>query len=558
MYRFGWRTFLKWKGQWISLLFFACAMQFSIAATAEPYRRLVNFEWEAIPNARLYEIEIAPVKSATETKPYLFTTTSPAWNGKLNPGIYTMRLRSKDHRGVPGNWSKAEEFAVQIEVLKIKQPEVVGNTPLVISTKQEKDYTMTFAWEELGGVNEYIVRINSLDGKFKYEQKTTAITHKVLLPVATEYEFEVAPIAEAGVLTEDATRRKFTLLAAKLDRPAIDKPESGYVRFLKWSKPLRTETFNTTVSRKEKNGRWRVLKKVSSQVDSTLDFANDWPGGVYKLSVQAEAKLTQSSEASEMQFTVFSGNRSPAAEFNATVRKSIEKITGWYGIASYFISQMNYKGTNPEKNARTSYSALGGTGRLGAGYSIPENPWGFVGIADLSGYIIGKQNFTFASVELDLINFQPSGDRGEFRYKLGAFYKELPETIGSGLTGDYKMDKVKAAGPHAGIEYWYSLTPKLGFQVNSQVYLSMVGVSTPNGQGLSPTVSYQVGLLGSYKIRPKITGLIGYAYKSENTSYWAVPSDQNDPSNQSFANAGDKNETNITGSYLNMLLEWAF
>ncbi|WP_226987938.1 hypothetical protein [Bdellovibrio bacteriovorus] len=68
---------------------------------AAPYRRLVNFEWEAIENAKSYEIELKQVKAKGEdAKTFTFKVTEAAWNGRLTPGKYMMKLRSRDYRGV--------------------------------------------------------------------------------------------------------------------------------------------------------------------------------------------------------------------------------------------------------------------------------------------------------------------------------------------------------------------------------------------------------------------------------------------------------------------------
>ena len=58
------------------------------AASAAPYRRLVNFEWEAIEGAKSYEIELKQIKAAGEPdgKVFNFKTKEPAWNGQLSAG----------------------------------------------------------------------------------------------------------------------------------------------------------------------------------------------------------------------------------------------------------------------------------------------------------------------------------------------------------------------------------------------------------------------------------------------------------------------------------------
>jgi hypothetical protein len=164
---------------------------------------------------------------------------------------------------------------------------------------------------------------------------------------------------------------------------------------------------------------------------------------------------------------------------------------------------------------------------------------------------------TFASAEANAVYRYQVGERGELRVQMGPFYKELPETVGIKTTttgsGSSSEDQIiKTAGPHVGGEYWYSLSPKLGLQLNAHVYMSVVGLSTPNGQPLEPSMSTQLGLMGSYRITPTFTGLIGYAMREDKVSYKAKPDTSN------FAVDGDVNESTIVGNYLNFFAEWSF
>ncbi len=242
----------------------------------------------------------------------------------------------------------------------------------------------------------------------------------------------------------------------------------------------------------------------------------------------------------------------PAAEYTALVRKSIDRVTGWYAVASYLITEIQYRGVNPEKGSAVAYNALGGTGRVGAGWFSGNSPWGFLGIMDVSGFMFNGKAQTFASVELNTVYRKTVGDRGEARFQMGPYYKELPETLGDASLQTSEDSKISSAGPHVGAEYWYSLTPKLGIQLNAHLYYSMLKVNTPNGEALTPSMSMQFGFLGSYRFTPSFTGLVGYARREDKMSYKALPGPTN------TAVDGDVNESTIVGNYLNIFAEWAF
>ena len=119
-----------------------------------------------------------------------------------------------------------------------------------------------------------------------------------------------------------------------------------------------------------------------------------------------------------------------------------------------------------------------------------------------------------------------------------------------------KVQNVTSAGPHAGFQLWHPFTYKFGLQLNGQVLSSMFKIDTPNGQEIVPTISYQAGLLGSYKIKDTMTGFAGYAYRVDQVAYKAKPYDGG--TEQNFAQPGDINEAKYTGHYVNLYLEWGF
>lgn len=517
---------------------------------ATPYRRLVNFEWEAIENAKYYEIELKQIKEKGEKgSTFNFKVKEAAWNGRLTPGKYLMKLRSHDHRGVPGDWSEQSDFNVGLEAAVLKSP----SSQMKIKTSETEKAPIDFSWAPVGGADQYQFTLTSEDGKTQITETVTEPRFKSKLPVAATYTWKVAASNSEGISSEATSIGQFSVLGKPLEKPEIEKPESEFVRELKWSRPEYTTAFDVQILRySAETKKWEKVQVLDNYQHETVPFEDGWDGGKYQAVIRAKTELRPASALAKMSFTVRHGNRSPAAEYTALVRKSIDRVSGWYAVASYLLTEMKYTGINPEKNSSVAYNAIGGTGRLGLGWFSPKTPWGFLGILDMSGFTFNGKTQTFASAELNAVYRLSLGDRGELRLQAGPYYKELPETVGDPFSGQSLDLKISSAGPHVGAEYWYSLTPKLGVQVNAHVYMSMLKISTPNGEALSPKMSTQLGFLGSYRITPRFTGLIGYALREDRMSYNAVPSAGN------FANAGDVNESTIIGNYLNLFAEWSF
>lgn len=508
-------------------------------------RRVTNFEWDPIPQAKSYEIEITPI-GAAKKDPYRFTVNDPMWNGELKPGKYTMRLRSRDRRGVPGEWSGAEEFYV-----KLYAPKAI--TPLAqtqIKSNEEETFELTLQWEFQSDASKYKVHIEDDSKTFMQDLESTEGQIKIKVPVARNYSWSITGFDKQGKEGEPfGEALPFTVLGKKLETPKIEAPETSYVRELVWAPVPHTEKYKYSLLRKGNDRKWRKFKE-EEVTQTNLVFDPKWKGGEYKFSVSAIGTLRDTSKLHTIVFKVANGDRSVAAEQRASMRKAIDRTVDWYFVASYLITQIQYSAINVDQGSAPSTGAIGGTGRLGAGYLDETSPFGFLGILDFSGFVIGQKNYTYPGLEAHGIFRWASGELGEIRISGGAYYKEIPEILGNAETGEFTVSQLGALGLHGGGEYWYSLNSKLGLQVNGRIYFPLSG-KTPNGKGLIASPSFQFGFLGSLRLNPKATGLMGYAYRKDQIDYQA--------SNSTALAAGySSNKTSVVGHYLNFLLEWDF
>lgn len=524
------------------------------AVAAEAFRREVSFEWEEVSGAKTYDVEIRELTAEGPGKAKIFKTKAAIWSGKLLPGKYTMSLRSRDIRSVPGEWSPPSEFEVNLDPVKIKSP--VANAE--IQGQDEDEIKQNFEWQPVGGAHEYRFELTSEDGKTQIIKTLEETSFAATLPVAQNYTLKITGFGKNGMQSDSTTTTTFRVIGKKLEAPKIAAPESEFVREIKWQKPAKAEKFDLTLNRMNPTTKkWEKVLTQENFEGESFDFDPNYPGGIYSLQVKAKATLRDHSEAARINFKAVDGNRSPAAEYTALVRKSIDRVSGWYAIASYLITQITYRGETPETGGLTTISALGGTGRLGAGYFTRDDKWGFIGIVDMSGFTLSGKNRTYSSVEMSGIRRYISGDRGEARLAAGLYYKELPQLIGTpssnpGIAPTVDFVQSAVAGPHVGAEYWYSMTPKLGFQTHAHVYYSLVTMTSPNGNDVEPRISYQVGLMGSYRLSKNFTGLMGITRRFDQISYRA------NKVGSALEGTGDFDDTQITGNYLNFFAEYGF
>lgn len=520
-----------------------------LATSAKPAERLplraMSLDWDPIEGAHFYDVEITRKDEGGRVlgQAKTHTTKEANYQGLLEPGYYAMRVRGKDHRKVPGEWSDSIDLTVLLENVKVLKP---GKLHKLQSQKADFE-KVSFNWQMVPGARHYVVAIESEDKSFTAKEETSNLNLELSLPVGQRLNWKIKGVGDSGLESESESPGSIEVWGPALAQPHLQKPTTRFVREVLWQGSPLDKTYTARIDRYDESARkWVEITTQRGLTETKFNLSPDSPGGRYRLIVKAEAPLRRPSKLAVVQFPVVNGDRSPAAEYRATLRESIERTRGWFVIASYFLTKIDYKGRNYDNLAGTAiganFKANGGTGRLGAGFLPEKAPWGFLGVIDLSGFLIGTQNPTYPSVELNAIRRSESGQIGEIRHHMGAAYRSIPEIVPVN-NQQFTVTEIAAVSLHYGFEYWWALSPKLGFQLNAHVYPNLGSIKTPNGNKVTPSLSYQVGVLGSYKLWPNATGLMGYAYRADNMGYRSTN--------------GDQNSVDISGHYLNFFLEWA-
>lgn len=504
--------------------------------------RVVDLEWEPVEDAIKYEIEFVRILAGNKTKkPAKFSVESPSWRGRLNFGLYKMRLRSYDDRKIPGDWTEAVDLVVKVLPPKLIAP--IRNTKLK-STNADSE-TVILKWEESQGASAYLVKIRNAAGDYSDSKQVSETQLKLNLKVSDRFFWNITPIMVDNTHGELPDKEEsFTLLGKPLNPVVIQKPISKFVKKLQWSESPRATSYRFALY--FKNGKkWKKVSQSRNWERTSIDFDLSQPSGTYRLIVRPQATLVSKSPIAKLEFPVSGGLRTPAAVEEAVLRESIEKPKSFYAIASYFITLMNLEAKDLNSISKLP-NAIGGTGRLGVGWHKPEADFGVFGIVDMSGFNIGTENYTFASAEMHG-TYKRYWNSNQLVLSGGVFLKELPMVLDDGAGTFTGVNIHRNIGPHAGFRLWHPFSNKLGVQFNGRLYYNVAG-SAPNGETINPTFSYQFGVLGSYRIRESLMGFAGYAYRQDNGSFMSPTATQ--PENTM--------DLSVTGHYLNFILEYAF
>lgn len=529
----------------IALFFFLAAVLCSNSALAKLDSN-VELEWEGVDSAKAYDLEIKSTKNT-----FKFQVKEPIWAGRLSPGFFKMRVRARDKRGVPGEWSEFQEFKVFLDAPEFMNP-VSGS---IIASGSNENQNVTFKWKKVSFAKKYSLDVQGLDSTFRKQVELINDDKATMeIPVATKFMATIRASNDTlGSNPEKDNVSEFIVSGKKIAVPVVTRPESLFVREIKWSKPEHAQAYSYVLEKLDaKSQKYNPFDENKELRTEAMPFKKEWPGGTYRLTVKAIANYRPSSESVSIKFTAKDGDRSEKAEELARLRESIERLSGWFGMASYLVNSVDYQNLNYDlTGTQVSYKAIGGTLRAGVGYVTKQKPWGYFVAAEASTLeVSGFGNVGYNMFEINSFFKIKPNDAGEFRQTAGLVYKELPD-VTSNFAGTVKNNSVLSAlGFRYGAEYWLAITPKLGLQANAHIFPLIAGQTTTNGQAFVPSTSLQAGFLASYRWSKNLTTLMGYAYRTDKMEYKTAPA-LNFP-----APAAEKNSVTLKGHYLNLFLEY--
>jgi len=527
------------------VLLFACAS----GAWAEPrVRRNVEIEFETIPGASLYEVQIVR-KDDKSKKPQRFKMSTPTWSSNIKPGLYLMQTRSYDDRGAPGDWSPPVE-------MKVRLPAIIVNGPApgeVISAGNPKAEEVNFSWEQIPGAKSYRIMLKGENDSFKMEHEVSEPKWSGKVPSGNNVSWNAVAIDENGEDGEFSSEHyQFQLVGPALDKPKIDKPYSKFVQEVTWSKPDHASRYSYQLARQNPATKaWEPVETVDNLKDNKAILDIGQPSGRYRLYVQAHSPYRVDSQKSGIEFYMEGGFKNQDDYDKAMLRDGITKPSKFYAIASYMYTTMNYASVNYDHNSRPAFGASGGTGRVGAGFQEPKSKFGGFAIADISGFDIQSNRYTFVAAEAHITRRLEMGQGGLLLFGTGLYFKELPILSGTASGGFNGLGKVNNIGPHAGFTFWQPLKARYGMQLNARAYYTLLG--SGNGKEVESALSYQYGVLGSYRLDKNTQGYAGYAYRKDEAKY-GVDADNLDL----YSEPGQINTISIDGHYINLILEFSF
>jgi hypothetical protein len=270
----------------------------AVAVAGEIAVREVELSWPAVDGARGYELELRPKDDDAAGKEY--SVAAPAWKATLPSGLYQLRMRTLDERGVPGRWSAARPLVVPYPAVQALAPKMDA----VLTTAEPDRAEVTLKWRSLGEAARYRVEISNAKAKVLWKATTDEPEASTDLPVSASYQWRVTAITADGTAGDvwEAPRR-FVLKGPALERPEIIGEYESDTPVVKWSKPKYASHFKVKLTVKDDaSGEWKTLVEEPTYDKSTVKIVESWPKGQYRLDVAAAAPLRDASKETRYSF----------------------------------------------------------------------------------------------------------------------------------------------------------------------------------------------------------------------------------------------------------------
>ncbi len=259
----------------------------------------VELEWESVPEASSYDVELAPLDKGPAIS---FSTKESKFSKQVPVGTYILRMRSQDKvNGEYGAWSKPVTVEAIHKLVNLLKPEDKSE----MKSPKEKRMDVLFEWSGLPNGREYILRLWADDAKDAVEFHTGKNSKQLNLLTAKVYRWQV--IFKTGTPVDyqsEPTVFTFTLTGPQLLKPIVDpKISLPYVKELSWTTSPGADHYDVKLLHHALDEvDWQPCKKSDQKL--TKYTFETLPPGMYRVEVTALGLNRLSSEVGFYEFLV--------------------------------------------------------------------------------------------------------------------------------------------------------------------------------------------------------------------------------------------------------------
>lgn len=444
----------------MKLLLFLSLFFFSLNILAQD-TRWIDLEWEAVPEAKEYQIELFQEVQGENVPRGKYKTDTPEWSHAVPPGKYSLRLRSVDARGVPGEWSENIPLKIRMKNPLLLRP-VAGdkvNEPLI-----------DFEWAPTQGAHHYQLVVRNEKKEVIHNALTTELKNSVYIESIDKIEWVVFALEKdedpkAPDQWIDNAFRAFYRVPGILEAPVVSLKVGEKVEF-GWQRVKLAQSYEVDYlpppGSAQKNRRFRLKlsplifapSKLSDGV-TTLTIKSMAPG--HKDSKKSIVKIAKSGNSVELQ-DIIQGKDEEL--FKTPPTQTFFRNELLIGVT---LSKFSYKSKNGVTDTELNQKSLTGLGIVGEWNHRPAlnslNRKLDFAIQNLSSGIdsgiAARLGYTFHK--------EKKIGRNVFNYGAGLSYLGLPNFQGDRFKNKVTVNSSQSVGPDFQLGYTRILSQLLEF-----------------------------------------------------------------------------------------------
>ncbi len=265
-------------------------------------KRTVEIEWDEIPDATQYDLEIYDGKNKKFIK--TFTSKSNVFKLNVKMGKYFFRSRIFDKFERSSEWTDMAELLIAPPPTRFNSK--VPTEPQLFAGKKTGLYELPLSWESLPGIEEYKVVLETPEGKVEKEFSIKANSARVKVPPG-QYQFRVHAVLSDGTVGDSSEPTQvISVLGAKIQAPTVNfQKVAKKGQWVAIRSELAIAEFDGELFYKPLEGTsWQKVKEFRDLKTKSIVYDHSYTPGLYRIRMQAKAKGFTPSEFGESEFVV--------------------------------------------------------------------------------------------------------------------------------------------------------------------------------------------------------------------------------------------------------------
>lgn len=443
--------------------------------------RWIDLEWDTIPGAREYEIELFQMEEEKTLPRGKYKTDEPRWSHAVPPGRYFMRLRSIDKRGVPGEWSANTPLKVRMQNPLLLRP---------VALDKISDPLVSFEWGPVPGAATYQLVVRNKEKEILHNAVTPDLKNSVYLGELEEIEWATfalekdeapKPISELP----DNQFKRFFRVGGLLEAPKISLKLNKKVSF-SWENVRSAQVYEVDYlpppDSGEKNRRFKLklsplafaATKLREGI-TTLTIKATAPG--YQDSPKSVAKISRDGSHVEIE-DIIQGKYQE--DFKSVPTETFLRNELLFGVS---LAQFSYESENFATDTRLSQKNLSGLGFTFEWNKRPTlnslNRKMEASLLHLSSGI----DSGFATRFAYSWNKDKKMNKNRLSYGAGLSYLGLPAFMGNRFDNKIEVDASSSLGPELHLGYYNPLNQKWSLESELVLAYHPLFISSRSGGG---------------------------------------------------------------------------